>query len=193
MTAQPKRQSQPVAPVLAVCAAFAAQPSVYPPEARRPDVAPTCGSVAGMPSAKEGRLRANFGRGRSRKRRAGEKAPRLHRQPPSDRPVPADPRPLPWLVLLRLRGHRDHGKLQKNTPLMRLLGLLMRQSYYISCACRFRGRRIPYNLHLRFGCFPHRNAKCPAPFPCQLMSLTRGARVPLLGKLSAFSTPAPSS
>ena len=62
----------------------------------------------------------------------------------------------------------------------------MRQSYYISCACRFRGRRIPYNLHLRFGCFPHRNAKCPAPFPCQLVPLTRGARVPLPGKLSAF-------
>ena len=64
----------PVAPVSAVCAAFAAQPSVYPPEARRPDVAPTCGSVAGMASAKEGRLRANFGRGRSRKRRGRRKA-----------------------------------------------------------------------------------------------------------------------
>ena len=35
----------PVAPVSAVCAAFAAQPSVYPPEARRPDVAPLYGSV----------------------------------------------------------------------------------------------------------------------------------------------------
>ena len=45
MRAQTKRQSQPVAPVLAVCATFAAQPSVYPPEARRPDVAPLYGSV----------------------------------------------------------------------------------------------------------------------------------------------------
>ena len=34
-----------VAPVSALCAAFAAQPSVYPPEARRPDVAPTCGKT----------------------------------------------------------------------------------------------------------------------------------------------------
>ena len=32
-----------VAPVLAVCAAFAAQPSAYPPGASKPDVAPMCG------------------------------------------------------------------------------------------------------------------------------------------------------
>ena len=64
-----KRQSQPVTPVLAVCAAFAAQPSVYPPEARRPDVAPLYGSVAEMANAEEERLRADFSRGRSRKRR----------------------------------------------------------------------------------------------------------------------------
>ena len=31
-----------VAPVSAVCAAFAAQPSAYPPEASKPDVAPPC-------------------------------------------------------------------------------------------------------------------------------------------------------
>ena len=43
MIAQPKRQSQPVAPVSAVCAAFAAQPSAYPPEDSKPDVAPPCG------------------------------------------------------------------------------------------------------------------------------------------------------
>ena len=35
----------PVAPVSAVCAAFAAQPSAYPPNTRKPDVAPTCGSI----------------------------------------------------------------------------------------------------------------------------------------------------
>ena len=34
-----------VAPVSAICAAFAAQPSAYPPNTRKPDVAPTCGSV----------------------------------------------------------------------------------------------------------------------------------------------------
>ena len=32
-----------VAPVSAVCAAFTAQPSAYPPEATKPDVAPVCG------------------------------------------------------------------------------------------------------------------------------------------------------
>ena len=34
-----------VAPVSAVCAAFAAQSSAYPPSTKKPDVAPTCGSV----------------------------------------------------------------------------------------------------------------------------------------------------
>ena len=40
MTASPSRT---VAPVSAVCAAFTAQPSTYPPEAPKPNVAPTCG------------------------------------------------------------------------------------------------------------------------------------------------------
>ena len=35
-----------VAPVSAVCAVFAAQPSAYPPRATKPDVAPTCRSAA---------------------------------------------------------------------------------------------------------------------------------------------------
>ena len=35
-----------VAPVSAVCAAFAAQSSAYPPSTRNPDVAPVCGSAA---------------------------------------------------------------------------------------------------------------------------------------------------
>ena len=34
-----------VAPVSAVCVAFRAQPSAYPPNTRKPDVAPVCGSV----------------------------------------------------------------------------------------------------------------------------------------------------
>ena len=41
MTVSPYRA---VAPVSAVCAAFRTQPSAYPPEATKPDVAPTCGS-----------------------------------------------------------------------------------------------------------------------------------------------------
>ena len=34
-----------VAPVSAVCAAFAAQPNAYPPSTRKSDVAPPCGNV----------------------------------------------------------------------------------------------------------------------------------------------------
>ena len=59
-----------VAPVSAVCAAFTAQPSAYPPEALKPDAAPTCGSVAKAASTEEDRLRAIFGREMSRKRRS---------------------------------------------------------------------------------------------------------------------------
>ena len=40
MTASPSRT---VAPVSAVCAAFRTQPSAYPPNTRKPDVAPVCG------------------------------------------------------------------------------------------------------------------------------------------------------
>ena len=49
-----------VAPVSAVCAAFRTQPSAYPPSTRKPDVAPTCGSVAGTPSTEKERLRATL-------------------------------------------------------------------------------------------------------------------------------------
>ena len=59
-----------VAPVSAICAAFAAQPSVNPPEATKPDVAPVCGSIADTANAEKERLQADFGRGRSRKRRS---------------------------------------------------------------------------------------------------------------------------
>ena len=63
-----------VAPVSAVCAAFWTQPSAYPPEATKPDVAPTCGGVAGTASAEGNRLRAVFGGGKSASGVAGEKA-----------------------------------------------------------------------------------------------------------------------
>ena len=43
MTASPPHA---VAPVSAVCAAFRTQPSAYPLEATKPDVAPVCGSAA---------------------------------------------------------------------------------------------------------------------------------------------------
>ena len=66
MTASPFRA---VAPVSAVCAAFAAQSSAYPPSTRKPDVAPPCGSATKAASTEEDRLRAVFGGERSRKRR----------------------------------------------------------------------------------------------------------------------------
>ena len=70
MTASPPHA---VAPVSAVCAAFAVQPSAYPREDSKPDVAPPCGNVAGTASAEEDRLRAVFGGERSRKRRSRRK------------------------------------------------------------------------------------------------------------------------
>ena len=69
-----------VAPVSALCAAFAAQPSTYPPEAPKPDVAPTCGGVAETANAEEASLQAAFGGGTSRKRR-GRTKPRCRARP----------------------------------------------------------------------------------------------------------------
>ena len=64
MTASPSRT---VAPVSAVCAAFRTQPSAYPPEATKPNVAPTCGSFTGTAGTEGNRLQAACGE-------AGEKA-----------------------------------------------------------------------------------------------------------------------
>jgi len=63
-----------VAPVSAVCAAFRTQPSAYPPNTRKPDVAPTCGGVAETANAEEASLQAASGGGRSRKRQGRRKA-----------------------------------------------------------------------------------------------------------------------
>ena len=54
------RTSRAVAPVSAVCAAFRAQPSAYPPEAPKPDVAPTCGSVRQSYNAEAGAPAGEF-------------------------------------------------------------------------------------------------------------------------------------
>ena len=51
-----------VAPVSAVCAAFRTQPSAYPPEAPKPDVAPTCGSVRQSYSTEAGAPAGGFRR-----------------------------------------------------------------------------------------------------------------------------------
>ena len=72
-----------VAPVSAVCAAFTARPSAYPPGAGKPDVAPPCGNVAETASAGEGSLQAAFGGGTSRKRRGRRKGLALFCASPS--------------------------------------------------------------------------------------------------------------
>ena len=72
-----------VAPVSALCAAFTARPSAYPPGAGKPDVAPPCGNVAETVSAEEDRLRAVFGGGRSRKRQGRRKGLALFCASPS--------------------------------------------------------------------------------------------------------------
>ena len=51
-----------VAPVSAVCAAFRTQPSAYPPEATKPDVAPVCGSVRQSYSTEAGAPAGGFRR-----------------------------------------------------------------------------------------------------------------------------------
>ena len=63
-----------VAPVSALCAAFRTQPSAYPPEATKPDVAPVCGSFTGTAGTEGNRLQAACGGGRSRKRQGRRKA-----------------------------------------------------------------------------------------------------------------------
>ena len=75
------------APVSAVCAAFAAQPSTYPPEAPKPDVAPPCRNVAKAASTEENRLRAGFGGGRSRKRQGGKAGEKAWRFSAPERPL----------------------------------------------------------------------------------------------------------
>ena len=70
MTASPFRA---VAPVSAVCEAFRTQPSAYPPEATKPDVAPVCGSFKGTAGTEGNRLQAACGGGRSRKRQGRRK------------------------------------------------------------------------------------------------------------------------
>ena len=67
------RTSRAVAPVSAICAAFRTQPSAYPPEATKPDVAPVCGSFTGTAGTEGNRLQAACGGGRSRKRQGRRK------------------------------------------------------------------------------------------------------------------------
>ena len=49
-----------VAPVSAVCAAFRTQPSAYPPEAAKPNVAPTCGGCCGNSKRRRSKPAGSF-------------------------------------------------------------------------------------------------------------------------------------
>ena len=64
-----------VAPVSALCAAFLTQPSAYPPNTRKPDVAPTCGSVRQSYSTEAGAPAGGFRR--REKPRAAKQEKRL--------------------------------------------------------------------------------------------------------------------
>ena len=69
------RTSRAVASVSAVCAAFRTQPSAYPPNTRKPDVAPTCGSVRQSYSTEAGAPAGGFRR---------REKPRAAKQPAMD-------------------------------------------------------------------------------------------------------------
>ena len=69
-TRLPRRRAR----VGSLCRFLDAAEHTYPPDTRKPDVAPTCGSIAGTENEEKERLQANFGRGRSRKRRGRRKA-----------------------------------------------------------------------------------------------------------------------
>ena len=49
-----------VAPVSAVCAAFRTQPSAYPPNTRKPDVAPTCRVCCGNSKRRRSKPAGSF-------------------------------------------------------------------------------------------------------------------------------------
>ena len=52
--------SRAVAPVSAICAAFRTQPSAYPPEATKPNVAPTCGGCCGNSKRRRSKPAGSF-------------------------------------------------------------------------------------------------------------------------------------
>ena len=80
------------APVSAVCAAFRTQPSAYPPSTRKPDVAPTCGSVRQSYSTEAGAPAGGFRRRKEpqaakQDKAAGSCAPPQRSQLPAVRAV----------------------------------------------------------------------------------------------------------
>ena len=97
MTASPSRA---VAPVSAVCAAFTTQPSAYPPEATKPDVAPVCGSVRQSYSTEAGAPAGGF-------RRRNE--PQAAKQPAMDLSRDKNAEEMKWSPLEMGAAKQAHG------------------------------------------------------------------------------------
>ena len=89
-----------VAPVSALCAAFAAQPSTYPPEAPKPDVAPTCGSVWQSYSTEAGAPAGGFRR---------REKPRAAKQPAMDLSRDKNAEEMKWSPLEMGAAKQAHG------------------------------------------------------------------------------------
>ena len=94
------RTSRAVAPVSALCAAFAAQPSAYPPEATKPDVAPVCGSVRQSYSTEAGAPAGGF-------RRRNE--PQAAKQPAMDLSRDKNAEEMKWSPLEMGAAKQAHG------------------------------------------------------------------------------------
>ena len=97
MTVSPYRA---VAPVSAVCAAFRTQLSAYPPEATKPDVAPTCGSVWQSYSTEAGAPAGGF-------RRRNE--PQAAKQPAMDLSRDKNAEEMKWSPLEMGAAKQAHG------------------------------------------------------------------------------------
>ena len=97
MTVSPYRA---VAPVSAICAAFRTQPSAYPPEATKPDVAPVCGSVRQSYSTEAGAPAGGF-------RRRNE--PQAAKQPAMDLSRDKNAEEMKWSPLEMGAAKQAHG------------------------------------------------------------------------------------
>jgi len=89
-----------VAPVSAICAAFRTQPSAYPPEATKPDVAPVCGSVRQSYSTEAGAPAGGF-------RRRNE--PQAAKQPAMDLSRDKNAEEMKWSPLEMGAAKQAHG------------------------------------------------------------------------------------
>ena len=89
-----------VAPVSAICAAFRTQPSAYPPEATKPDVAPVCGSVRQSYSTEAGAPAGNFGQ---------RAKPQAAKQPAMDLSRDKNAEEMKWSPLEMGAAKQAHG------------------------------------------------------------------------------------